>query len=154
MRLLFLVGVETSQTPDELSSSKCTALIPIIRQMTRQFSLNLAAMLGGILIAALNGCRLYDPSLAAPAPRYYSVKEGVAFLTDQGERLYVERITATEVTVSWRNGQSPWKLPLMMSKGMGNGRHLEVVRIDGSSRTAEIKYTETDRRGIEGAWAF
>ncbi|WP_193211346.1 hypothetical protein [Luteolibacter marinus] len=122
--------------------------------MTRQLSIMITVTLGGAMIVALNCCGMYDPALAASSPRYYSVKEGAAFLTDQGQPLYVEKITPEEVTVSWRNWQSPWSLPLKMRKQMGNGRFLEVVEIDSATGTAEIKYSELDRRGIEGAWAF
>jgi hypothetical protein len=97
---------------------------------------------------------MYDPSLAPAAPSYYSVKEGSAFLADRGSSLYVEQITSTEVTVSWRNGQEPWTLSLKTMRGMGNGRHLEVTKIDETDRTAVIRYSETDRRGMNGVWAF
>lgn len=106
------------------------------------------------LFVVLTSCGLYDPNLAPAPSRAYSVKVGSGFLTDKGPSLYVEQITSTGVIVSWRNGQEPWTLRLKEGRGMGNGRYLKVTEINDAEGTAIISYSETDRRGFGGAWAF
>ena len=107
-----------------------------------------------ILCVFLTSCGMYDSRLAPAPPRLYEVQVGSVFLSDLGPDLFVESITSAGITVSWRNGQKPFTIPLQSFKSIGNSTYLEAKEFDLEKGTALIEYREADRRGFAGAWRF
>ena len=101
------------------------------------------------------GCALYSPELAPYEPKIHNVREGDFIdLENSGGGVYIEKITSEGIFIGCRNGYGSWKITKGSSHSMGNGEHLNLLTFDPRAKTATVKQTETDRRGLSGAFAF
>jgi hypothetical protein len=90
-------------------------------------------------------------------PRILSVQSGDELKTWNSSTLEILDVTNGGIMVRWIGSASEKGTFISAEKEsfhIGSSEHLSILSIDPESKTAEIRHSETDRRGLFGAFNF